>query len=130
MSNIATLLPPMRKGERRRCGRAKGQTNRMTRALKIAVIFAAEKSEHSKDKSLEGYCLYLANEHPTVFAALLGKLIPAQAKVKAEFVRLEKLSLDMPLSEMIRNFELKIKSDYQPAPRLLIEHDDDDEPDA
>ena len=120
MSNIAALLPPIKKGEKR-CGRAKGQTNRITRALKDALILAAEKSRHSKDRSLESYCTYLADEHPSVFAGLLGKLIPVQARVKAEFVRPQKLSTDMTLAEMISNFELKIKSDYQPPEPVLIE---------
>jgi hypothetical protein len=132
MSNIATLLPPIKKGEKR-CGRAKGQTNRITRALKNALILAAEKSKHSKDRSLESYCTYLADEHPVAFAGLLGKLIPVQARVKTEGnVRFERLNLNMPLSDMIKNFEAKIKSDYQPPPPVLIERDDndDDEPDA
>ena len=137
MSNIATLKP-ITKGDPRG-GRVKGQVNRITRALKTALILAAEKSEHCPkgNKSLEGYCLYLANKHPVTFAGLLGKLIPVQARVKAEgnaridFEKL-KLNLSMPLEEMIRNFEIKIKSGYCPPPPVLIEHDDDDddEPDA
>jgi hypothetical protein len=47
MSNVATLLPPIKKGEKR-CGRAKGQTNKITRALKTALILAGAMllSEH------------------------------------------------------------------------------------
>jgi hypothetical protein len=78
----------------------------------------------------------LADEHPTVFAGLLGRLIPIQAKVKTDDnirARLEKLDMSMTLSEMIQSFEQKIKSDYMPVePRLLIEQrgDDDDDDDA
>ena len=130
--NLLTLRP-FAKGERHHVGRAKGVPNRTTRALKIALIDAAEKSRHSKDrgKSLEAYCTYLADEHPVAFAGLLGKLIPVQAKVKTDGnVRFEKLNMSMSLAEMISNFEMKIKSDYRPPPPVLIEPDDDDEPDA
>lgn len=128
MSNIASLTP-MQKGERRG-GRAKGQVNKVTRALKHALILAAEKSVHSKDRSLESYCTFLADEHPTTFAGLLGRLIPVQLKAKGDVrVDLEriKLNMNMSLPEMIANFEAKIKSDYCVPPRALIEHDDDDD---
>jgi hypothetical protein len=57
--------------------------------------------------------------------------IPVQARVKAEGnVRFEPLNSSTTLSEMISNSEAKIKSDYRAPPPVLIEHDDDDEPDA
>src|SRR5213596_1760160 len=45
-----------------RGGRPKGTPNKTTRALKEAIILAAEKSKHSKAHDLEGYLLYLADE--------------------------------------------------------------------
>jgi len=45
-----------------RGGRPKGAPNKTTRALKEAIILAAEKSKHSKAHDLEGYLLYLADE--------------------------------------------------------------------
>ena len=100
MANLATLTP-FKKGDGRG-GRTKGQTNRVTRALKKAIINAAEKSEHcpANDKSLEGYCTFLANEHPTTFAMMLTRLIPVQAKVKTDIDRPTRLTINMSLSEM------------------------------
>src|SRR3954463_8722595 len=47
-----------------RGGRPKGAPNKTTRALKEAIILAAEKSKHSKAHDLEGNLLYLADEKP------------------------------------------------------------------
>lgn len=124
MSNIATLLPPIQKGERRG-GRVVGSTNRVTRALKKAIINAAEKSEHCPEdnKSLEGYCTYLANEHPTTFAVMLTRLIPVQAKIKSDGEIPQRLSINMSLSDMVSAFEMKIKSDYRPTMPMLVQND-------
>ena len=134
MSNIATLKP-FEKGEDGRRGSRKGRPNRVTRALKKAIINAAENSVHcpEDDKSLEAYCTYLADEHPTTFATMLTRLIPVQAKVKGEFNRSTRLTINMSLSDMVSAFEMKIKSDYQPEPALIeqdqveVESEQDDE---
>jgi len=57
---------------------------RPTRALKDAIILAAEKSKHSKAHDLEGYLLYLADEKPELFVPPLGKLLPLQVRAKNE----------------------------------------------
>src|SRR5258706_4722677 len=108
-----------------RGGRPKGAPNKTTRALKEAIILAAEKSKHSKAHDLEGYLLYLADEKPELFVPLLGKLLPLQVRAKNEGdgpVNL-KLNPNMSLSEMIDNFERRIKSIvFQPgqlAPPVL-----------
>ena len=81
MSNIATLLPPIEKGERRgNRGRAPGQINRVTRAMKLASIEAAELSKHAQDGTLTSYLKFLADDHPQQFANILCRLIPAQVK--------------------------------------------------
>ena len=127
MSNLATLQP-FKKG---RGGRVKGNPNKITRVIKTALLLAAEKSKNSKDRSLESYCTWLADERPELYVSLLGRCIPIQAKIKTEDrfdVEKHRLTLDMPLDLMIKNFEMKIKSGYQP-PRPsppLIEHDADD----
>ncbi len=98
-----------------RGGRPKGAPNKTTRALKEAIILAAEKSKHSKAHDLEGYLLYLADEKPELFVPLLGKLS----------VNL-KLNPNMSLSEMIDNFERRIKSIHIPVNELappMIEQD-------
>ena len=129
MSNIASLVP-ITKGDPRG-GRVPGQTNKITRVIKRALLLAAEKSKHSKDKSLESYLTFIADERPELFCSLLGRVIPIQAKIKTEDrfdVETHRLTLDMPLDLMVKNFEMKIKSGYQP-PRPsppLIEHDADD----
>ena len=63
-----------------RGGRPKGAPNKTTRALKEAIILAAEKSKHSKAHDLEGYLLYLADEKPELFVPMLGKLLPLQVQ--------------------------------------------------
>ncbi|SRR5258706_15202720 len=103
-----------------RGGRPKGARNKTTRALKEAIILAAEKSKHSKAHDLEGYLLYLADEKPELFVPLLGKLLPLQVKAKNEDggqVNL-KLNPNMSLSEMIDNFERRIKSIHNPLKEL------------
>ncbi|MGY3690710.1 hypothetical protein ACVIGA_000790 [Bradyrhizobium sp. USDA 3240] len=77
--HVASLKIP-KKGERFG-GRQKGTQNKVTRALKEAIILAAENSVHSKTKDLVGYVKYLADKRPEVFASLLGRLIPLQAMV-------------------------------------------------
>jgi hypothetical protein len=103
-----------------RGGRPKGAPNKATRALKEAIILAAEKSKHSKAGDLEGYLLYLADEKPELFVPLLGKLLPLQLRAKNEDrgpVNLE-LSPNMSLPEMIDNFERRIKSVRGPYKEL------------
>jgi hypothetical protein len=137
MSHAPNLLPPIQKGEHRG-GRAKGQTNKFTRVLKKALVLAAEKSIHSKDKSLESYCTYLADEKQELFVHMLARLIPEQAKIKPEMnLHVQRLDINMSLSDMVSVFEQKINSDYRPPMLTLvpnvIEHDDDsssDESDA
>ena len=51
---IIENLKPIEKGKRY-VGRAPGVQNRTTRAMKLALIEAAEESEHS-DGCLKGYC--------------------------------------------------------------------------
>lgn len=128
MTNIASLVPITRGDPRG--GRKPGQTNLVTRALKHALILAAELSDHSKDKSLVSYCVWLANERPDLYVSMLGRLVPVQAKVKHEGVHPSDLRLttDMPLETLISNFEAKLKSDYQPMLRAF-EHDSDDDED-
>src|SRR5258706_5156056 len=108
--------------------RPKGAPNKTTRALKEAIILAAEKSKHSKAHDLEGYLLYLADEKPELFVPLLGKLLPLQVRAKNESVGSVNLKLNpnMSLSEMIDNFERRIKSIHIPVNELappMIEQD-------
>ena len=112
-----------------RGGRPKGAPNKTTRALKEAIILAAEKSKHSKAHDLEGYLLYLADEKPELFVPMLGKLLPLQVRAKNEGdgpVNLNlKLNPNMSLSEMISNFEQRVKAAYMPqlTSPPLIEQD-------
>lgn len=124
MTNIATLVPPPQKGERRG-GRVAGVQNRHTRAMKLAMVEAAEESKHAEHRgqSLKAYCLFLADEHPTVFANMLARLIPIQAKVTTNGPPL-RLDPSMSMEELIRNFEAKIKDvNYRPLPRMLEQDD-------
>ena len=60
--------------------RPKAVPNTSTRLLSHAILEAA--ARHGVDKkgkdSLVGYCLFLAENHPTSFATLLGKVLPMQ----------------------------------------------------
>lgn len=80
--HTASLKIP-KKGERFG-GRQKGTQNKVTRELKEAIILPAENSVHSKTKDLVGYVKYLADSKPEIFASLLGRLIPLQAKVNVD----------------------------------------------
>jgi hypothetical protein len=126
VSHKANLIP-FEKGDGR-AGRKPGSPNKATRVMKQAVINAAAKSIHCPpdDKSLEGYCTYLADAHPPVFAGLMGRLIPVQAKVKTDGnMRIENLNINMSLSDMVSKFELKLKSGYRPAPPALVIDNDE-----
>lgn len=125
MTNIAALVPPPPKGERRG-GRVKGQLNAVTRCLKTALMLAAEESDHCPPgkQSLAGYCLWLANERPELYVSMLARLIPVQAKIETTGPPLPPLSMNMPIDEMISNFAEKIKNpNYRAVPRLLEQDD-------
>jgi hypothetical protein len=55
--------------------RTKGAQNKITIAVKDAVEHAFRK------KNQQGYLLWLADEHPSVFCALVAKCIPTQLAV-------------------------------------------------
>jgi hypothetical protein len=69
---------PSRPGERRG-GRKKGTPNKTTKLLKDALMEAADAA--GGKEGLVGYLTNLARKHPSVFATLLGKLLPLQAHV-------------------------------------------------
>jgi hypothetical protein len=54
--------------------RPAGSPNVISRALKDALIFAAEHSYHSADGTLEAYMLHVANTRLDLFVPLLGRL--------------------------------------------------------
>ena len=64
----------------RRVGRVAGVPNKSTRALKEAIVLAAEQSVHSETKDLVGYVKYLADKKPEIFASLLGRLLVFRGK--------------------------------------------------
>lgn len=62
------------KGHAKVGGRPKGGLNRTTVEIRSAILEAFEKAGGVK------YLVRLAEEHPPVFAALLGKVIPQEIK--------------------------------------------------
>jgi hypothetical protein len=109
-----------------RGGRPKGAQNKTTRALKEAIILAAENSKHSKTGDLEGYLRHLADDEPELFVPLLAKLLPLQLNAKNEPAEPVRLNPSMSLPEMIENFERRIKSIHNPLKALtapIIEQD-------
>jgi len=118
-----------------RAGRKPGSGGKATRVLKQALIYAAEKSKHSKSSNLEGYCIWLADDRPELFVSLLGRLLPIQARVEMQnsggSTNINMININMPLSEMVSTFEQRIMSAYTPAalaapddPDAFIEHMD------
>jgi hypothetical protein len=65
-------------------GRSAGTPNKVSRAFKDALIYAAEHSKHSKDHTLEGYLLTVADDHVDLFVPLLGRLLPLQINARTQ----------------------------------------------
>lgn len=59
-------------------GRPKGSKNKQTAELKDAILAAANGAH---PEGLVGYLTWLAQEQPTAFAPLLGKLLPRDVSV-------------------------------------------------
>ena len=79
-----------------------------------------------RTKLLVGYLLYLADDKPELFVPLLAKLLPLQVRAKNEGGGpVNRINPNMPVSEMISNFEQVIKSAYMPqfTSPPLIEQD-------
>lgn len=70
-------LHPNAPGERRG-GRKRGVPNRVTGALKDRILAALDAAGG------EAYLLRMAQEEPRAFLALVGRLIPQEARVTSE----------------------------------------------
>ncbi len=57
-------------------GRPKGASNKLTIELKSAILGALQEVGGQK------YLVGVAEEHPAVFCALIGKLVPAEVKAQ------------------------------------------------
>jgi hypothetical protein len=57
-------------------GRPKGSVNKRTALLKDAILEAADKA--GDKEGMIGYLVKQANENPTAFMGLLGKVLPMQ----------------------------------------------------
>jgi len=53
-------------------------------AQKLAMIWAAEHSDHSADKTLQGFYLHMANAFPQDHARNLNRLLPLQVDARHE----------------------------------------------
>ena len=79
---------PFKKGEPRppNAGRRKGTPNRSTKALRDALLSAADRAGgvdgKGNPKGVEGYLLNLAQDDPKTFAQLLGRILPTESKVE------------------------------------------------
>jgi hypothetical protein len=67
-------------------GRKKGEVNKTTRALKEAILLAAE--EHGEDDNgkggLTGYLRKVAREDVKAFSGLLGRVLPLQVEASGK----------------------------------------------
>ena len=61
-------------------GRKKGVPNKTTALLKDAILKAAEAA--GDKEGMIGYLTIQANENPTAFMTLLGKVLPMDATIK------------------------------------------------
>lgn len=75
-------LKPIKKGEHN-FGRKAGTPNKVSRAFKDGLVWAAEHADDS-DGTLEGYLLDLANNHKPLFVPLLGRLLPLQINARTQ----------------------------------------------
>jgi hypothetical protein len=114
-----------RKGERFG-GRQKGTPNQTTRELKEALFLAAEKSKHSRGEGLVGYLTAVANTRMDLYCAMLGRMIPLQAKVEAESAVhhiVQGKPLEMMTPQELNEFYQKLKQVPAGSPTRVIEHD-------
>ena len=76
---------PIKKGERRG-GRKPGQPNHTTQVLKDAILMAASLSGYDKKgkDELVGYLKHIADDYPTSFVPLLGRVLPLQVNARVE----------------------------------------------
>jgi len=73
------------KGERiPGAGRKAGQPNKISMTQKLAMIRAAENSDHSADKTLQGFYLHIANAFPQDHARNLNRILPLQIDARHE----------------------------------------------
>jgi hypothetical protein len=73
------------KGERiPGAGRKAGQPNKISMIQKLAMVWAAEHSEHSADGTLQGFYLFIANKFPQDHAKNLNRLLPLQVDARHE----------------------------------------------
>jgi hypothetical protein len=73
------------KGERHPgSGRKAGQQNKISMTQKLAMMWAAEHSDHSADHTLQGFYLHMANAFPQDHAKNLNRLLPLQVDARHE----------------------------------------------
>lgn len=71
-----------KKGEPRHAGagRTKGTPNRTTKALKEALLQAADEAH---PQGVRGWLIKLSEKDPKAFASLLSRLLPTEARVES-----------------------------------------------
>jgi hypothetical protein len=72
---------PFKKGDKKTAGRKKGTPNKRTKALKDAILDAAEGAGNAlpgKETGLTKYLKAQATSNPGPFLSLLGKVLPMQ----------------------------------------------------
>ncbi len=119
---------PIKKGERRG-GRKPGQPNHTTQVLKDAILMAASLSGYDKKgkDELVGYLKHIADDYPTSFVPLLGRVLPLQVNARVDRkevviyetvdeVRAEMASRGIDVDKVIEMLEERA---YRPPPKLL-----------
>jgi hypothetical protein len=116
-------------------GRRRGATGLTHRLVRLAVIEAAERSAHNQTGDLVGYCQFLADQHPKVFArSLLGRLLPLQVRADisvgqkletVEEVRAKLAAAGLPMHRLERLFDRPKVPEPRPLPEPDPPRDED-----
>ena len=118
-----------KKGEPRpqNAGRRGGSTNKVPRALKDALILAAELegSNHQGSGKLIGFLRMLAREDLRAFASLLGRVIPMQIENRSEVsVEVTYRSVDEVRRELeSRGISMELVQKIMHQPATVIENE-------
>ncbi|WP_423066157.1 hypothetical protein [Devosia sp. CN2-171] len=88
-------------------GRPAGSVNKVTGALKEAILLAAQSvGEDGEGKDgLEGYLRDIARNEKRSFVALLGRVLPMQVEASVERSKVTKEQRDAALAAAMRAYE-------------------------
>lgn len=101
--------------DRTKTGRAKGTPNKTTKALKDAILMAAEEvgEDGAGKDGLVGYLRQVAKEDVKAFSGLLGKVLPLTINAQIDVEHSTKEQRDAATEAFIRAQEQKRRPTIQ-----------------